>query len=111
MHRMNKWLFAVLLNGLCKCVVIFTKYISSPYLYSLQKQLAQHTDWKNAEASADVHSTPRRVGVANLTLGAPTVDRGKRCSQRKSLHLYFRWFALLMLVSTTHSSRVAQEVL
>ncbi|XP_063998132.1 ankyrin repeat domain-containing protein 26 isoform X5 [Pogoniulus pusillus] len=43
---------------------------------SLSKQLAQHTDWENAEASADVHSTPRRVGVANLTLGAPTVDRG-----------------------------------
>ncbi|PKU49235.1 ankyrin repeat domain-containing protein 26 [Limosa lapponica baueri] len=50
---------------------------------SLSKQLAEYTDWENTgEASAGgaqgttVLSTPRRVGAAGFTLGAPAMDRG-----------------------------------
>ncbi|XP_014819351.1 PREDICTED: ankyrin repeat domain-containing protein 26-like isoform X5 [Calidris pugnax] len=50
---------------------------------SLSKQLAEYTDWENTgEGSAGgaqgttVLSTPRRVGAAGFTLGAPAMDRG-----------------------------------
>ncbi|XP_068025886.1 ankyrin repeat domain-containing protein 26 isoform X6 [Melanerpes formicivorus] len=42
---------------------------------SLSEQLAEHTDWENAGASAGVLSTPFRAGTAGLTLGAPAMDR------------------------------------
>lgn len=98
----------------CKCVVIFTKYISLLSLYSLSKQLAEYADWENTgEASAGgaqgmmVPSTPLRVGAAGFTLGAPAMDRGGRILNHGGAHkenhygLFFRWFVLLKLIVLT----------
>lgn len=100
----NKWLLTILLNGICKYVVIFTKYISSLSLYSLSKQLAEYADWENTgEASAGgaqgitVLGTPHQAGAAGFTLGAPAVDRGGRILNHGGVHeenhygLFFRW--------------------
>lgn len=75
-------------------MIIFTRFISSLYLYSLSKQLAEYADWENTgEVSTGggargitALGTPHRAAAAGFTLGAPAVDRGGKALNHGVAH-------------------------